>query len=77
MKIKVKKSNVSFYDTVTKTMFKKEFFGRYTHKSALEKLSPVNKTKVVDIEAMSAIYEVDDNKFIEFVTTNGKEVERD
>lgn len=75
MRIKVKTSVVTFYDMVTKSMFKKEFFGRYTHKTALEKLAPANKTKVVDVVATTIIYDVDDNKLIEFIANNGKAVD--
>lgn len=74
MKIRIKTSVVTFYDVVTKAVFKKEFFGRYTHKSALAKLQPSNKTKVVDIVSTSTTYAVDDNKLIEFIANNGKEV---
>lgn len=74
MKLKVKTAIVTFYDMVTKTIFKKEFFGRFTQKEALRKLNPENKTKVVDITNTTTIYEIDDNSLIEFIANNGKRV---
>lgn len=74
MKLKVKTAIVTFYDMVTKTIFKKEFFGRFTQKEALRKLNPENKTKVVDITNTTTVYEIDDNSLIEFIANNGKRV---
>lgn len=74
MKLKVKTAIVTFYDMVTKTIFKKEFFGRFTQKEALGKLNPENKTKVVDITNTTTVYEIDDNSLIEFIANNGKRV---
>lgn len=74
MKIKVKSSIITFYDMVTKAMFTKEYLGRFTHKTALAKLNPTNKTKVVDIVNTSNTYDIDDNLIIEFIANNGEEV---
>lgn len=74
MKLKVKTAIVTFYDMVTKTVFKKEFFGRFTQKEALRKLNPENKTKVIDITNTTTVYEIDDNSLIEFIANNGKRV---
>lgn len=74
MKLKVKTAIVTFYDMVTKTVFKKEFFGRFTQKEALRKLNPENKTKVIDITNTTTVYEIDNNSLIEFIANNGKRV---
>lgn len=71
MRIKVKLSKVSFYDYDTKQMFEKTFAGSLTHRRALEMLQPVNKTTVVNVEKYSQVFEVDDLKLYDFLTTNG------
>lgn len=72
MKIKVKTTVATFFDTVTKQVFTKEYDGHFNMRQALEKLAPANKTKVVDVSYSNTTYEVDDNAVITFLASNGK-----
>lgn len=72
MKIKIKTTKATFYDTVTRQVFVKDFDGHYNMKQALEKLAPANKTKVVDVSYSNTIYDVDDDSVIRFLASNGE-----
>lgn len=79
MRIRISKSQVFFFDTVTHEQFIKCYVGRLTQKQAKETFirreNPVNDVKVVYVKHYALIYEVDNDKLDNFLESSGVIVE--
>lgn len=71
MRVKIKLSKATFYDFETRQMFSKTFAGNLTHKQALERLAPANKTRTITVDKFSQVFEIDDLLLYDFLMSHG------